>query len=115
VAELKIIEDTDELTHVALSGRLDLAGVHDVELEFTAKTASRKRPTLVDLSQVEFLASLGMGMLVSVQRSLAAYKARLVLMAPSELVEQSLTAASLDKLIPIARDREHALELLSSR
>ena len=68
--ELSIIESNDTLTHVALSGRLDAVGVQQVGTRFQGVTASRGKPTIIDLSNVEFIASLGLGMLLSCARSL---------------------------------------------
>jgi hypothetical protein len=48
------------ITHLALVGRLDVAGMHKVDIKFHGYTAARRKPTLVDLSQLEFIASLGM-------------------------------------------------------
>ena len=58
--EIILIPAENDLTHVALSGRLDLDGVKEIEMEFTATVTNPGKPTLVDLSQVTFIASLGM-------------------------------------------------------
>jgi anti-anti-sigma factor len=112
MAELKVIEASDSLTHIAVVGRLDLEGVHAVELRFTTQAAARRRPTLVDLSELEFIASLGMGMLLRTAKALDQHKVRMVLVQPQELVERALRASSLDKVIPIAADLEQAHQML---
>jgi len=109
---LKIIDDDERVTHVALRGRLDTEGVGAVELAFTGRTAALRRPTIVDLSEVDFLASLGMGMLVRAARSLGNHQAGLVLLNPREPVERALRAAQIDVVTPIARDHAEALRLL---
>jgi len=64
MAEIVVIEANNALTHVALRGRLDVTGVEDVELELTRQTVARRKPAIVDISAVDVLASIGVGMLV---------------------------------------------------
>ena len=109
---LKVIEQGERMTWVALEGRLDTQGVDDVETAFSAHTAAHRRPTVVDLSSVQFLASLGIGMIVRVARTLRRHDAGLVLLAPQETVERTLRAARIESFAPIARDRDEALSLL---
>ena len=114
MAEIDVVEENDALTHIALSGRLDATGVGAIDLKFTSHTAARKRPALVDLSQVEFLASLGIGMLVRAAQALRAHGAAMVLIAPQGPVEETLRVSMLDRVVGIAADREEALRLLAS-
>jgi anti-anti-sigma factor len=65
---------------------------------------------IVDLSRVEFIASLGVRMLLSEARALARRAGRLVLFAPSELVRELLEYVSLGEIIPI---RENAADALA--
>lgn len=112
MANLEVTETTDSLTAVGLSGRLDVDGVQGVELKFNALTAARKRPAIVDLSGLEFIASLGIGMLIAAARTLRGHGANLVLLSPGGRVEEVLRAARIDEVIPIVSSREEALERL---
>ena len=56
--KLTIIEQTDEITHVALAGSLNIAGVHAIDVEFHRVTAAREKPAIVDISAVDFISSL---------------------------------------------------------
>jgi anti-anti-sigma factor len=102
----------DEVTHLALAGRLDAAGLQGNDLKFTGFTAARRKPTLVDLSQVEFIASLGVGLLINCAKSLTRAGTKLVLLCPSEQVERVLTTLGIDQVIPIARSLEEGMLLL---
>lgn len=66
----------------------------------------------MDVSGVDFIASLGMGMLVRTAQALATHGKKLVLLSPTSTVEEALRAAVLHTIFPIARSREEALELL---
>jgi anti-anti-sigma factor len=112
MAEVSLVESMDDVTVVALAGRLDMAGVDAVGIRFTAMTAGRHKPTIVDLSGVEFIASLGIGMLIREAKALAKQGARTILAAPVEMVEKALRAASIDAVVPIAPDVLQARALL---
>jgi anti-sigma B factor antagonist len=102
----------NEITHVALVGRLDVAGLHAVDVKFHSYTAARRKPTLVDLSGLEFITSLGMGMFISCAKSLQRHKARMVLLNPTGLVNEALRAVGIDQVIPIVSSTEEAMRLL---
>ena len=104
----QVVRADAQATEVALEGRLDLRGVHEIESEFMRQVTARRKPTLVDLSRVDFIASLGIGMLIATARSLRMHAAGFVLASPSPLVDQALRAAAIDKALPIVADREEA-------
>lgn len=111
--EMTVLEAGD-VTRVALAGRLDIEGVGAVEVKFLAATAAHRRPSVVDLSAVTFIGSLGIGMLVGSAKSLARHGARMVLLDPQPLVERTLVASSVPAVIPIAHGIEEAHELLAA-
>jgi anti-anti-sigma factor len=110
--QLTIIREDDSITHVALLGNLDVEGVNRIQDRFAFTTTSRRKATLVDVSQVSFIASLGMGMLVSAAKALQRNGAGMVLLAPSSMVLRALDAAGINRVIPIAAGEEEALQLL---
>ncbi|WP_428389111.1 STAS domain-containing protein [Mucisphaera sp.] len=62
---MTILDHGDDLTVIVLEGTLDISGVNEVETRFNVTIGARHRATVVDLSGVDFMASLGIGMLVS--------------------------------------------------
>jgi anti-sigma B factor antagonist len=110
--QLQEIRMDDHITHLALSGKLDVAGLHAVDIKFHGYTAARRRPTLVDLSQLEFISSLGMGMFVSCAHSLRRFGAKMVLLNPQPLVEEAMNAVGLGQAVPIAHSLDEALGIL---
>ena len=107
--EVTVIESTDGFTRVAIHGHLDVAGVGAATIVFDRDVVTRRHPTIVDLSDVAFIASLGMGLLVAAAKALHRHGAQLVLLAPQALVADSLRTAGLDGVLPIANDEETAL------
>lgn len=93
---------------VKLTGRMDIAGTQEIDLPFTALTASQKAMIAVDLSDVTFLASIGMRTLVSSARALANRGGSMALVNPQQIVAQALMAAGIDSLIPIYTSTDEA-------
>ena len=83
----------ESVTTLALEGRLDAATIITIQPEFMAKTAALKKPVLVDMSQVTFMASLCIRMLVEAAKVLKVSGARLALLKPTPLVEKALQAS----------------------
>ncbi|MBI4228903.1 MAG: STAS domain-containing protein [Deltaproteobacteria bacterium] len=110
--ELNVIREDDELTHLGVTGRMDLVGLEAMELKFTAHTVSRRKPTLIDLSGVEFLASLGLRLLLSSAKGLKMHGAKMVLLNPQPSVENVLKTSGFDKIVPITHDYNEAIEIL---
>ena len=112
--ELEILEQSPTVTRLALKGRLDTAGVDKVETRLNAALA-RDKHGIVDLSGVTFLASMGIRMLISAAKMQSRRGKQLILIAPGPLVDQALKHASLDEIIPVARDLAGAMALIGSQ
>ncbi|MGH7849997.1 MAG: STAS domain-containing protein [Thermodesulfobacteriota bacterium] len=112
--DMKVIREDDDLTHVKLSGRVDLEGIGGLDLEFTRHAVTRRKPTLVDISDVDYIASIGLRMLVTAAKALNKFGVRLVLLNPHPDVEDVLRTAGFDKVMPIEHDYERALETLKT-
>ena len=110
--EMELTEVGNHQVKVVFKGRLDTPGVGRVETRFVGSVVPRGRPTLVDLSQVEFIASLGVRMLISAARSLGMKGAKLVVCAPTEAVREVFEHVALAEIIPIYDSEADALAVL---
>lgn len=111
--EIQIDSSDPALRRVKLVGRLDAAGVGRVDVRFLAATAGSGLDSIADLSGVEFLASLGIRLLVDAARSTAAKGRRLVLVVPEGLVAETLRDGGIDQLIAMVGSDAEALALLA--
>ena len=109
---LTVVRADSSITHVAIVGRLDIDGVNQIADRFVFTTTSGRTSALVDISQVTFIASLGMGMLVGAAKAIQRHGTKMVLVAPPHLVHDALVAAGIDHVIPIAASEAEALEML---
>ena len=110
---LQATQRTDGITQVALVGRLDVSGLHEVDIKFHGATAARAQPAIIDLTRLEYIASLGMGMLISCAQSLRRKGYGMVLMGAAGDVDTALRTAGIDKAIPMAGDVDEALRIIS--
>lgn len=103
--KFEVVDLEGGITKVTLAGRLDIDGAAAVERELNA-TAARNDRVVVDLSQVTFLASLGIRALVTGAKATAANGGKLLLLNPQPNVEKVLRTTNVDKVMPIVRDLE---------
>jgi len=87
---------------------LDIVGAGAIDLKFST-VAGSKRSIVVDLSALEFLASLGIRVLVMGAKSVRNKGGKLVLLSPQGDVNAVLTTAGIDEIIPIVFDRADAI------
>jgi anti-anti-sigma factor len=111
--ELEIKNHSDQITHLALRGRLDTAAVGEIELKFTSHTVPTAKPLLLDMSEVIFVSSLGLRMLVTVAKALDHRGVKMVLLSPQPAVREILSLSGLDQLMPIYNDEGTALAFLT--
>ena len=112
MTEVVLIEATDAFTHVAVRGKLDAAGVGEVDLKLTSQTVARHKPAIIDLAEVAFIASLGIGMLVAIAKSMQAHHVGVVILTGASPVKHVLELTHLGSLFPIVATRDEALGAL---
>jgi anti-sigma B factor antagonist len=104
----------DKITKVTLNGRLDTPGVGQIETLFVATLVPAGKSAIVDLSDVEFVASLGIRMLMSAARGMRQRQAKLALYNVCPLVREVFDTVALSDIIPIGSDEDDARRLVSS-
>src|SRR5262245_12275336 len=109
MAGLTLIEASDTFTHVALQGRLDLEGVEKLDYELTKQIVARRKPAILDISDVDVLASIGVGMLVKIARSMQGHGLVLVVVAAG-VGKDVLDRLKVHDVFPIVDTFEQARE-----
>ncbi len=85
---------------IALSGELDLSNAADVERELQQAEATDARTILVDLSELRFMDSTGIRLLIAADARSRADSCRLSLTRPPAAVARVLCIAGVDELLP---------------
>jgi anti-sigma B factor antagonist len=97
---------------VALEGRMDLQGAQEIDLKFSGYTAN-KRAVIVDMSAVNFLASMGIRTLLMVAKAVSGRGGKLVLFNPTNNVAKVLETAGVASLIPVFSSWDEARAAVS--
>ena len=110
------IETLDSgLIYVTLTGRLDLPGTQKIENPFSFQVTSKKASVLVDMSGVDFIASIGMRLLLTSARAVESRGGQLGLLNMTERVNDAVKTAGIDQLISAYTDFDQASsELLAA-
>jgi anti-sigma B factor antagonist len=107
--EILFNETSQNPKRIGLRGRLDLKGSGEIELRFTSLTATDASNVLVDMSEVDFIASIGMRLLLTCAKAKAARGGKLALFGLQPMVTDALETAGIDNLIPLYADEATAL------
>jgi anti-anti-sigma factor len=105
---ISILDLDGNVTKVVLSGRIDIAGARDIEMPMAVVAGSR-RAVVVDLSAVDFMASLGLRGIVLSAKSIISKRGKIVLLLPQPQVEEVITTTGIHELIPIYHDELAAI------
>lgn len=102
----------DGVTLAKLAGRLDVAGSRAIDLPFTSHVATQSVRVVVDLSEVDFLASLGIRSLVVPARAARARGGDVVLLNPKPKVMEVLQVSGLTGVLKVYTDLATAVAAL---
>ncbi|MET0217453.1 MAG: STAS domain-containing protein [Burkholderiales bacterium] len=111
--DLEVQQLDGGIDRIKLAGRLDSAGVQEIDHRLSALTAARQA-ILVDLSQVPFLASIGIRILLTNARVLRQHGGKMALLSPQSLVEEVLKVTGIESIIPIFHDLDAASAALKA-
>jgi anti-anti-sigma factor len=110
--ELNYTELDNGIRLIKLTGRLDILGTGTIETRFTAYCAGEVKRVLVDLSEVDYLASIGIRLLTLNAKSLASRHGRMVLLKPTADVKNVLEMTGIPSIIPMYDSLESAEAVL---
>lgn len=97
---------------VRLAGALDIAGSSEIDMRFAILSGSANR-VCVDFSEVDFLASIGVRVLVKAARAIGHRGGRMVLVNPRDNCRRVLSTTGVDTIITVVDDEPAALALFA--
>ncbi len=110
--DMQVLELTHDVVRIILKGRLDIAGAAEIDLHFNVVAGSRNG-VIVDMSEVTFLASIGIRTLVLGSKMVRRRGGNLVLLSPLPDVEKVLEITGVTDLLPIMHDETVAVAAVS--
>jgi len=110
--------DTEELdggiVKVNLAGRLDILGTDAIAVPLAALVATDNRRLILDLSRVEFLASIGVRAILQNARAHHMRGGLMVLLNPSPLIAEVLQTTGVPNVVPVVASLEAARAALGN-
>ena len=97
---------------VELTGSLDIAGAGEVDMPLSL-IGGQKKLVMVDLSGVDFMASIGIRTLVKTARALSARGGKLVVFGANEACRKVFAATGVEDIVPVLDDEAEALAALA--
>ena len=110
--EIQYSELDNGIILIKLSGRLDILGTGEVENKFAGYCAGEKVRVIVGLSEVDFLASIGIRLLTLTAKSVASRGGKMVILNPIPEVQDVLEITGIPAIIPIYSYLESAETVL---
>lgn len=110
--ELQYSELNGGIRLIKLAGTLDIVGVNAVEVRFSGYCSGENARVLVDLSEVDYLASIGIRLLTLNAKSLASRAGKMVLLSPLPQVQEVLEMTGIPAIIPMYDRLESAQAVL---
>jgi anti-sigma B factor antagonist len=106
--KLEFNELEDGIRLIKLIGALDLSGRYSIEIEFVRRCYGEGVHVLVDLSEVDYISSRGVHMLITSANSIASRGGKLALLNPQPGVLEVLNLTGIFQIISIYSDFESA-------
>jgi anti-anti-sigma factor len=95
-------KDTDTYRLITIDGRLDSAGSDQIATRFSAMSSGAKPAVVVDLSQVSFLSSIGIRLIIQNAKALQGKGGKMVILTgDNEHVSGTLESTGINSLVPI--------------
>jgi anti-anti-sigma factor len=92
----------EDLRRIVISGRLDTPGTDEIAPKFAELADAPIRGVIVDLSAVEFAASIAIGQLIANAQAVKARGGHMVLLASGTgSVMMTLKMGAIDQVIPV--------------
>lgn len=106
--ELQYRELNNNIRLIKLNGKLDITGTGEIEKEFAGYCGGENARVVVDLSEVEFLASIGIRLLTLTAKSVYNRGGKMVLLNPVPDVMRVLDVTGIPGIIPVCSQLESA-------
>jgi len=110
--ELTYADLENGVRKIDLKGRLDIEGATAIDLKFTALAAAQRAFLVVDMTLVDFIASLGVATLVRSAKAARLRKGKLVILNPQPNVAKVLAATRVDHVMPVCKNLDEAFALV---
>jgi anti-anti-sigma factor len=113
--ELYASELENGISLIKLTGKLDAAGVDEIEGKLLDHCLGENIRMIVDMSNVDLLASIGIRLLTVSAKSLSKRKGKMVILNPTVEIQSALEKDGVPAVIPIYSHLESAETVLLAK
>lgn len=110
--EIEVTMLDESIKKIRLAGRLDMKNTLLIDSRFSAEVVSGEPRILVDIAGVDFMASIGIRLLIMGAKSAAARGGKLALCGAQANVSKTLRITGIDSIIPIYDQATEAVSWL---
>ncbi|MGD8403464.1 MAG: STAS domain-containing protein [Anaerolineales bacterium] len=110
--ELHYSELDNSIRLIKLAGKLDILGIGEIETKFAGHCNGENVRVVVDLSEVDFLASIGIRLLTLTANAVANRGGKMALIGPIPDVQRVLEVTGIPEIIPMYAQFESAEAVL---
>ena len=110
--EITVSDFGETAKKVTLIGKLDIVGADKIGLPLAA-VAGTRTDLVIDMTDVDFIASIGIRQLVMAAKAVSRGAGKLVLLDPKPMVTEVLLVSGLQDILPIVRSEDEARAALS--
>jgi len=103
------LQQHDDAVVVKMAGDASVGSIGELERQFTKIQAMKPQLVVLDMSELNFIASIGMGTLVALQRATGRHGGKVKLACVNENIRGALARAALDKVFEIHDTPEAAM------
>jgi anti-sigma B factor antagonist len=109
---IEVQRTSADVAKVVLSGRLDFASAQAIDGPLNELAAS-SQAMVIDLSAVEFIASLGLRTLIKCAKVINRNQGRLALLSPRPIVAEIIRISGIEDIIPVFQSEAEAVAAVS--
>lgn len=113
--ELHASQLNNGISLIKLNGKLDAVGVGKIEKQLLDYCSGENVRMVVDMSGVEFIASIGIRLLTVSAKSLSKHKGKMVILNPTVEIQRVLEKGGVPAVIPIYSHLESAEAVLLAK
>lgn len=110
--QIQVEELNNGISLIKLDGTLDIMGANEIEIKFSGYCSGDNARVIVDMAGVNYLASIGIRLLMLNAKAMASRNGKMVLLNPIPDVLSVLEITGIPAIIPIYSKIESAETIL---
>jgi anti-anti-sigma factor len=101
-----------DIYKINLKGRMDILGNESIDIKFSGMAAAPNKLFIIDLSEVDFIASIGIRTLLLNAKAIHNRDGKMIILSPDSQVKKVLLMAGIDMVTPIVDTLESAISAM---